>query len=96
LEEVGRRLARFPPKVDKEIGAFLDGPSSFHITPREKRKRFQRGCGEHDAEGTEPANKKRGALFGRFRCSELKFCKVAIKPPIATLQKSKTPVPQGS
>jgi hypothetical protein len=27
---------------------------------------------------------------------KLKFCKVAIKPPIATLQKSKTPVPQGS
>jgi hypothetical protein len=26
---------------------------------------------------------------------ELKFCKVAITPPIATLQKSKTPVPQG-
>jgi hypothetical protein len=25
----------------------------------------------------------------------LKFCKVAIKPPIATLQKTKTPVPQG-
>jgi hypothetical protein len=26
---------------------------------------------------------------------KVKFCEVAIKPPIATLQKSETPVPQG-
>jgi hypothetical protein len=31
----------------------------------------------------------------RLTAFNLKFCKVAIKPPIAALQKTKTPVPQG-